>query len=279
MRPTIEDVILRHSDRGMNILRKYLDSDYCVKVAEKILSWEKGCVFLMTGFYVAGFAETDGPVGTCTIAKALEKLGYSPVVITDKFCTNFFEIENINVEYIDNSFSQNEMEELIEKYSPKGMISIERCGKNKFGEYANMRGISISEFTAPLDNLFEKYEGVIPTIGVGDGGNEIGMGCLKDVITQRLSLEPCIVKADYLVIATVSNWGAYGITCALGIKTGKELLPTFNWIRKYIQNTVDIGSVDGVTHERVVSVDGKGMDIEEEIIEELRKIESEGIKI
>ncbi|MCQ2550549.1 MAG: DUF4392 domain-containing protein [Lachnospiraceae bacterium] len=279
MRPSIEDVILRHSDRGMNILRKYLDSDYCVKAAEKILSWEKGCVFLMTGFYVAGFAETDGPVGTCTIAKALEKLGYSPVVITDKFCTNFFEIENINVEYIDNSFSQNEMEELIEKYSPKGMISIERCGKNKFGEYANMRGISISEFTAPLDNLFEKYEGVIPTIGVGDGGNEIGMGCLKDVITQRLSLEPCIVKADYLVIATVSNWGAYGITCALGIKTGKELLPTFNWIRKYIQNTVDIGSVDGVTHERVVSVDGKGMDIEEEIIEELRKIESEGIKI
>lgn len=279
MRPSIEDVILRHSDRGMNILRKYLDSDYCVKAAEKILSWEKGCVFLMTGFYVAGFAETDGPVGTCTIAKALEKLRYSPVVITDKFCTNFFEIENINVEYIDNSFSQNEMEELIEKYSPKGMISIERCGKNKFGEYANMRGISISEFTAPLDNLFEKYEGVIPTIGVGDGGNEIGMGCLKDVITQRLSLEPCIVKADYLVIATVSNWGAYGITCALGIKTGKELLPTFNWIRKYIQNTVDIGSVDGVTHERVVSVDGKGMDIEEEIIEELRKIESEGIKI
>lgn len=279
MRPSIEDVILRHSDRGMNILRKYLDSDYCVKAAEKILSWEKGCVFLMTGFYVAGFAETDGPVGTCTIAKALEKLGYSPVVITDKFCTNFFEIENINVEYIDNSFSQNEMEELIEKYSPKGMISIERCGKNKFGEYANMRGINISEFTAPLDNLFEKYEGVIPTIGVGDGGNEIGMGCLKDVITQRLSLEPCIVKADYLVIATVSNWGAYGITCALGIKTGKELLPTFNWIRKYIQNTVDIGSVDGVTHERVVSVDGKGMDIEEEIIEELRKIESEGIKI
>ena len=279
MRPSIEDVILRHSDRGMNILRKYLDSDYCVKAAEKILSWEKGCVFLMTGFYVAGFAETDGPVGTCTIAKALEKLGYSPVVITDKFCTNFFEIENINVEYIDNSFSQNEMEELIEKYSPKGMISIERCGKNKFGEYANMRGISISEFTAPLDNLFEKYEGVIPTIGVGDGGNEIGMGCLKDVITQRLSLEPCIVKADYLVIATVSNWGAYGITCALGIKTGKELLPTFNWIRKYIQNTVDIGSVDGVTHERVVSVDGKGMDIEEEIIEELREIESEGIKI
>lgn len=279
MRPSIEDVILRHSDRGMNILRKYLDSDYCVKAAEKILSWEKGCVFLMTGFYVAGFAETDGPVGTCTIAKALEKLGYSPVVITDKFCTNFFEIENINVEYIDNSFSQNEMEELIEKYSPKGMISIERCGKNKFGEYANMRGISISEFTAPLDNLFEKYEGVIPTIGVGDGGNEIGMGCLKDVITQRLSLEPCIVKADYLVIATVSNWGAYGITCALGIKTGKELLPTFNWIRKYIQNTVDIGSVDGVTHERVVSVDGKGMDIEEEIVEELRKLESEGAKI
>lgn len=275
MSVSIEDIILRHSDRGMNILREYLEDDYCMKAAEKIASWDKGNVFLITGFYVAGFAETDGPVGTCVLAKALKELGYTPIVITDKYCTGFFEIENVEAEYLSNDVNENEIEKIINRYKPKGMISIERCGKNKYGEYANMRGVSISSYTAPIDVLFEKYFGIIPTIGVGDGGNEIGMGCLKDVISEKLSLEPCIVKTDDLVIATVSNWGAYGITCGLGLLTGKQLLPTISWIRSYIQNTVDIGSVDGVTHERIVSVDGKGMDIEEEIISSLRELERE----
>jgi len=275
MSMSIEDIILKYSDRGMNVLREYLDDDYCMKTAEKILSWDKGYIFLVTGFYVAGFAETDGPAGTCVLAKALDKIGYKPIVITDKYCTGFFELENIDTEYLPIEIDEKEIEKLINKYNPKGMISIERCGKNKYGEYANMRGISISTYTAPIDELFVKYNGIIPTIGVGDGGNEIGMGSLADVITEKLSLEPCVVKVDNLVIATVSNWGAYGITCALGIRTKMQLLPTIEWIMTFIQNTIDIGSVDGVTHERIVSVDGKGMDIEKEILDSLRELERE----
>jgi len=274
----IEEIILNYSDRGMNILRNYMEDDYCMRAAESILTWEKGNIFLLTGFYVAGYAETDGPVGTCVLAKALKKLGYRPLVISDRFCSGFFEIADIEAVYVSGNSSED-IENLVKEYNPKGMISIERCGKNKFGEYANMRGVSISENTAPLDILFEKYAGVIPTIGVGDGGNEIGMGNLKDVISNELSLEPCVVGADNLVIATVSNWGAYGITCALGIKTGKRLLPEFTWIENYIWNTVEIGSVDGVTRERIVSVDGKGMDIEKEIVDRLRELESEEMMI
>lgn len=273
MNTKIEDVILRYSNRGMNILRNYLEDNYCMNTAKKIASWDKGNVFLLTGFYVAGFAETDGPVGTCVLAKALEKIGYRPVIITDDYCKGFFELENLKVIYLSNTVDEKDLAELVSIYYPKGMISIERCGKNKFGEYANMRGISISEYTAPLDKLFEQYKGIIPTIGVGDGGNEIGMGNLSDVIANELSLEPCVVGADDLVIATVSNWGAYGIACALGIVTGNKLLPTFEWVESYIKKTIDIGSVDGVTHERIVSVDGKGMDIEKEIIDSLRLLE------
>ena len=59
-----ESIILRHSGRGMNLLREYLPEDYCAEAAKEILSWPKGIVFLTTGFYVAGFAETDGPAGT-----------------------------------------------------------------------------------------------------------------------------------------------------------------------------------------------------------------------
>lgn len=270
----IEDVVLSYSNRGMNILREYLDDDYCLNVAQKIISWDLGNVFLLTGFYVEGYAETDGPVGTCVLAKALENLGFHVIIITDIYCTGFFEIENIDVLYLTPETSEKEMEKLVENYKPKGMISIERCGKNQYGKYANMKGVNIGKYTAPLDILFERYIGIIPTIGVGDGGNEIGMGNLSDVISKRLLIEPCVIKTDDLVIASTSNWGAYGITCALGMKTGKKLLPTFEWIENYLKKTIEIGSIDGVTHKQTTSVDGNGMDVEEEIINNLRRMES-----
>ena len=61
---TPEDVVLRYSKRGMNILKKYLKDGYCRTAAEKLLHAERGTVLLTTGFYVAGYAETDGPLGT-----------------------------------------------------------------------------------------------------------------------------------------------------------------------------------------------------------------------
>ncbi len=274
---TIESIVLRHSGRGMTTLQEYVEKEYCIRAAKEILSWEKGNVFLTTGFYVAGYAETDGPVGTVALAKAIKGLGYNPVIITDEFCKGFFEPENIDVEYVSISAKSDEMDSLVEKLTPTGMISIERCGKNQYSEYANMRGISITEHTAPIDYLFEKYAGKIPSIGVGDGGNEIGMGKVKAAISEKLALEPCVVATDILVLASVSNWGAYGIICALGILTKNKLVPSFDWVRSYIQMTVDMGSVDGVTHEHIVSVDGKSMDIEKEILEALIKIESEDV--
>ena len=60
----VEDIILRHSQRGMLKLKEYMSESYCREAAEMILGWEKGVIFLTTGFYVAGFPETDGPAGT-----------------------------------------------------------------------------------------------------------------------------------------------------------------------------------------------------------------------
>ena len=75
---SIEDIVLRHSGRGMNILQNYLDAHYCRHAAQQILSLPKGNILLTTGFYVAGHPETDGPLGTIALAKALERLGYTP---------------------------------------------------------------------------------------------------------------------------------------------------------------------------------------------------------
>ena len=270
---TIEDVILRHSKRGMLTLREYLPEDYCRRIAAELLKLERGTVLLTTGFYVAGYAETDGPVGTWALAKALEALGFKPVIVTDHFCRDFFEPAGLAVEYVDIEAGADVYAEILAKYQPVALVSIERCGRNINGVYANMRGVVIDEFTARVDIMFDlaRRDG-IPLFGVGDGGNEIGMGNMRQIISEKLSLTPCAVEVDHLVIASVSNWGAYGLCAALQQQTGEKVLPGFAACRDFIAATVEVGSVDGVTHDRVCSVDGFDMTIEQEILDALAAV-------
>lgn len=270
---TIEDVVLRHSKRGMTVLRSYMSRDYCRQAARRILELEKGTILLTTGFYVAGHAETDGPLGTVVLAKALEKQGFYPVIITDEFCWGFFEAADLEVCYVDVEDGAEKYEALLEKFAPTALISIERCGRNVKNDYANMRGVSIKEYTARTDWLFiQARKQGIPTFGVGDGGNEIGMGNLKEVISGKLELVPCKVKVDTLVIATVSNWGAYAIAAYIQKMTGTKVLPGFSEIKEYLSLIVNMGSVDGVTKEQTLSVDGFSLDVEKEILDGLKTL-------
>jgi SAM-dependent methyltransferase len=269
----MEDIILKHSKRGMTILKEYLEADFCAKAAQELLEAEKGNVFIATGFYVAGYAETDGPLGAFFLGRALKKLGYRPIIVTDSFCEGFFEDE-LEVLYlpIRHDGDPAVYEDLIREFEPVCLISIERCGRTQDNEYRNMRGISIKQYTSPIDMLFDIARAKnIYTLGIGDGGNEIGMGNLKEVIDEKLELIPCIVEVDRLIIATVSNWGAYGLIASLQLYTGEALLPSFEEVRAYLSKIVGIGSVDGVTKEKVLSVDGFDPSYEEEILDHLSR--------
>ena len=274
----IENIIMSHSNRGMPILRKHLPPNYCKEAAEYILSWEKGVIFITTGFYVAGHAETDGPPGALILCLILKKLGYIPIILTDKYCQNFFEKYDIKIIYMDikmeNENKINFIEKAINEYNPVGMISIERCGLNTENKYANMRNIDISEHTAEIDLFFSNYYNKIPTIGIGDGGNEIGMGNLEYIIKDNLNLVPCKIKVDKLIISSVSNWGGYGLAAYLCLLTkNKEFFETVEeTVKNYIKYIISLGSVDGVTHENKEKVDGNDIDIELNIIRSLLKV-------
>ena len=274
----IESIIMSHSQRGMPILREHLPSNYCKEAAEYILSWKKGVIFIATGFYVAGHAETDGPPGALIISLVLKKLGYTPVILTDKYCQNFFEKYEIKVIYmeiaIENEKKIEFVERTIKEYNPTGMISIERCGLNIQDKYANMRNICISEYTAEIDLFFKMYYNKIPTVGIGDGGNEIGMGNLEDIIKNNLNLVPCKIKVDKLIISSVSNWGGYGLVAYLcNLTKNKQFFETVEkTVKDYIKFIISLGSVDGITHENVEKVDGFDIDIELDIIRTLLKV-------
>ena len=274
----IENIIVKDSNRGMGILREYLPSKYCKEAAEYILSLEKGVIFIATGFYVAGHAETDGPPGALVISLTLKKLGYTPVILTDKYCKDFFEKYDIKVIYMDINIKEENKIDFIEKtikeYDPKGMISIERCGLNTEDKYANMKNVDIGEHTAEVDLFFKLYYNKIPTVGIGDGGNEIGMGNLENVIKDKLSLVPCKIKVDKLIISTVSNWGGYGLAAYLcKLTDNKKFFETVeNTVKEYIKYIISLGSVDGISHENVEKVDGYDLDIELNVIRTLNKV-------
>jgi len=274
----IESIIMSHSQRGMPILREHLPSNYCKEAAEYILSWKKGVIFIATGFYVAGHAETDGPPGALIISLVLKKLGYTPVILTDKYCQNFFEKYDIKVIYMEIAMENEKKIEFVERTikenNPTGMISIERCGLNIQGKYANMRNIIISEYTAEIDLFFKIYYNKIPTVGIGDGGNEIGMGNLEDIIKNNLNLVPCKIKVDKLIISSVSNWGGYGLVAYLcNLTNNKQFFETVEkTVKDYIKFIISLGSVDGITHENVEKVDGFDINIELDIIRTLLKV-------
>ncbi|MBE6962633.1 MAG: DUF4392 domain-containing protein [Ruminococcaceae bacterium] len=258
----VEELILRYPCRGMDILQPYMPQDFCQEAAELILSWPRGgTVLLTTGFYVAGHAETDGPPGTLLLAKALQMLGFCPVVVTDGLCRGYFERGGIPCTYVEPATDEGELAALLRELAPVGLISVERCGRNEDGEYLNMCGISIAEHTAPIDRLFDLAD--VPSVGIGDGGNEIGMGNLAEQIRKELALIPCRVTVDKLVIATVSNWGALGLCACLGA------LPAAAEVEEAYLLAQELGFVDGVIRECVLGEDGFALDVVRALYREL----------
>jgi hypothetical protein len=133
-----------------------------------------------------------------------------------------------------------------------------------------MRGRDITARMSPAERLFEgggRPAGVT-TLGVGDGGNEIGMGKVAwDVIRRNVprgGLVACRVPADHLIVCGVSNWGAYGLAAGVRLLRGQppdaELLDV-DRERELLRVMVEGGPlVDGVLGEPAVSVDGLDFD-------------------
>ena len=260
MAETIEDIILDHDARGMLALRPHLPSDYCSRAAQYVMD-RPGNVIIVTGFYIlmAGGPETDGPPGAIAIGKALQDLGRRVTYVSDQYTTPVLQAWADDADIIDFPIadipeSKQQVASILDRVRPSLLISIERCGRNRDDAYLNMRSRDISPQTARLDYLFD---GNVPSVGIGDGGNEIGMGNLVDVIPSVESLPdlPAIVTVDRLVIASVSNWGGYGLVAALSRLAGKNLLPAAEHETRIIREMVEAGAVDGTTGEAVATVD------------------------
>ena len=259
---TIEDIILQKDQRGVSALRPFLPSDYCTQAARYVLD-HHGTTLITTGFYIlyGNAVETDGPPGALAIGKALEALERQVVYVTDRYCQPVMQAlagpdtEVVEFPIADLSESEAFAKKLLDRLNPALLISIERCSPSKDGVYRNMRSVDVSEHTAKIDTLFRLHE---HTVGVGDGGNEIGMGLLEEAISTfpKLPKEPAAVPCEHLIITSVSNWGGWGLVAALSKLAGKNLLPSVEEEAAWVKKCVEMGVVDGFTGEVKEYVDG-----------------------
>ena len=263
----IEDIILAHGTRGMDRIRSAVPKGYCNRAAQLLLE-KKGRVLIGTGFPVGGSFETDGPIGAIALYRILERLGHEPVFgcappISKVLAGDFRTLE---IPILSWEATRPFAEAAIADLRPSAIVSIERPGVAVDGRYYNMRGKDISDFLAKFDLFFELCD--CPTIAVGDGGNEIGMGNIIAELSQ-LPIIPSVTRCDELVIATVSNWGVYGIIAAMSRELHQDLFDLFDPMAT-VQYLVDRGAVDGKTGVAECTEDGFPLAVGLSIIERLR---------
>ncbi len=143
-----------------------------------------------------------------------------------------------------------------------------------------MRGIDITDQMSPAHWLFEaaRRDRFISTTGIGDGGNELGMGRIPwDVIRRNIprgGLVACRVPADHLVVAGVSNWGGYALAAgvyAVRGQTPPDKLFDPEIELRILRAMVDRGGlVDGVLAKRRATVDGLTWDQYAGVLPKLR---------
>jgi hypothetical protein len=246
----------------MSALRPFLPIDFVLEAGRFLLA-NPGPALIVTGFYIlgAGASETDGPPGAAALGSALRSLGRDVAYVTDKFSKKVVEAVAEGETVIEfpvagQSESEAYAAELICRFRPGLIIAVERAGLTGDGTYRNREEADISDNNAKTDGLFQGHP---VSLGIGDGGNEIGMGNLRDEIIslEGLTANPCITTTSRLIVSSISNWGAYGLVAALSMLTGRILLPSVELGTARVRRCVAAGAVDGMTGERKDWVDGR----------------------
>jgi hypothetical protein len=230
-------------------------------------------VGIVTGFMIPNVnpptGETDGPPGALLLADAFNHLQIPFAVLTDQSGYNALRV-GLDLLNLTPGFSLIELpmwfrpEQVLEPIEPlTHLIALERSGpSHAAGRNCTMRGFDITELTSSAHFLFEGERNYV-TIGIGDGGNEIGMGKIPyATICKNIRSGPitaCRTVTDFLIVAGVSNWGAVALATGVMLLRGNVDRSCINITHQLrcLTDMVNRGPlVDGVTGKQEITVDG-----------------------
>ncbi|MCI0483723.1 MAG: DUF4392 domain-containing protein [candidate division NC10 bacterium] len=287
--------LLPRDARGGDVQRLYraarrlqkapLTSLAALRLSEAVRSGDT--VLLLTG---AGAppelpaGETDGPLGVAVLARALHLgLGARPFVISEERNLGplraVLQVRGAACTLLPFPCGREEAGyRLVEELRPAAVVSVEKLGPNPKGVIHDMRGRNVSASHASVRGLFDgaRERGIL-TAAVGDRGNEVGFGLLTGPeVRPRLRTRRCRcrcrgtigcdIRADVLVVSSISNWGAYGVVACLQAIVGRRLLHTPQEEAAMLGTAVLAGARDGVTHASTLTVDGADLAAQQAVV-------------
>jgi hypothetical protein len=202
--------------------------------------------------------EVDGPVGAAALATALMELGRAADVVVPQAMVHVTKAVRSAMRADFGVVAQKDAK--TQAYD--AAITVEKLGRNRKGVFHTIFGAVLDDQLPEGDEFIEEMNrsGKL-TIGMGDGGNEIGFGAIFDearrVVPRGADCGcPC---HDGLVTSTatkivfpvsVSNFGAYAIASALGVLAERPLLLVSpERIAAAVEACVTNGCLDGGTFE------------------------------
>jgi hypothetical protein len=177
---------------------------------------------------------------------------------------------------------------LLEGGKPAALFSTETAGANAQGEYHNAVGVNMTEIEAKQDALFIGWQQRgVPTFAVGDLGNEMGMGTLADHIRKYIPYAGngkhgsgckcgchdgilAATKANYVVTATVSDWGVYAVIASLAyLVKNIDVMHDEKTEEAVLCECSRNGMVD-MTGALIPAIDGFSVEIEKQLVALMR---------
>lgn len=203
------------------------------KFAASLLANRQARIAILTGFYIPqgqpAAAETDGLSGSVIMAAGLKRAGYEALVATDLPCYPALKAAAEGapepVEVLKCGIDDHSVVDLWRRLLAWGVthvVIIERAGASADGCCYDMMGNPLRDFTARFDLIVDeaRKQGVT-TLGVGDGGNEIGMGRVAQSLIaadiENGSKIACVTATDFAMVCGVSNWAGVALLAAMAI--------------------------------------------------------------
>jgi len=265
----IERLLVARNLRHMQVARAALLPGYYLRAARHLRDLT-GTVIIGTGFPVGDTFETDGPVGAMALYETLRTLGAEPVIACGPPLSNAlagdYRVLALGARELDAANTEATVQ--LKALRPQAIVAIERPGLAADSRYYNMRGEDVTARCTVFDPFISLAH--CPTIAIGDGGNEIGMGNIAAALAA-LHITTSVTRCDELLVADVSNWGAYGLIAFLALWSRRDLLAEISPLQllNYLSAR---GSVDGVTRANTLTEDGLQVHEGLEVIKALRAL-------
>ena len=215
--------------------------------------------------------ESDGLAGALSISRFLCSQKIQPTILIDELYIPVMQdlINWHNKEFLCDVGLSSSLD-----HSFEGIVSIERAGRSRDGNYYTMRAL-LMENILELDTVYLDQKPCRTRVAIGDGGNEAGLGGVQDKVRAHIKNGEIIAScsmSDFIIISSVSTWGGYALSLALSLVCESQYLISLDEEEKIAQKLMELNICDGILGVPQLGIDGLDWNYTKSFIEDINFI-------